>query len=274
MNHLFFSQQSLAPSTQLDSGFAVPSFLPTDDPIASLNKAMMFLSTTISSRFPLINNQLRTSSNPRTQATIQDGRVIVQNIQGRQSQGYAVNAGKSQATGTRVINTVRDVKANQPRAIRCHNCKGEGHISKKCTTKKRVKDSEWFKEKMLLAHTTFNFKAYHVDTYDSDCDDEATASAIFMASLSPAGSINRDTVGPTYDSELLSEVPHYDTYHETNVINSVARETEYTEHLVSNNNSYDELTSDSNVISYADYMVTIENDATQYVPPLKKIIMI
>ncbi|GKA47060.1 hypothetical protein Tco_0739943 [Tanacetum coccineum] len=252
MNHLFFSQQSLAPSTQLDSGFVVPSFLPTDDPIASLNKAMMFLSTTISSRFPLINNQLRTSSNPRTQETIQDGRVTVQNIQRRQSQGYAVNAGMSQATGTR----------------------GEGHIAKKCTTKKRVKDSEWFKEKMLLAHTTFNFKAYHVDTYDSDCDDEATASAIFMASLSPAGSINGDTVGPTYDSELLSEVPHYDTYHETNVINFVARETEYTKHLVSNNNSYDELTSDSNVISYPDYMVTIENDATQYVPPLKKIIMI
>nr|GEX07725.1 retrovirus-related Pol polyprotein from transposon TNT 1-94 [Tanacetum cinerariifolium] len=31
------------PSTQLDSGFVVPSFLPTDDPITSFNKAMMFL---------------------------------------------------------------------------------------------------------------------------------------------------------------------------------------------------------------------------------------
>ncbi|GKD38286.1 hypothetical protein Tco_1258493, partial [Tanacetum coccineum] len=88
----------------------------------------------------------------------------------------------------------------------------------------------------------------HMDTYDSDCDDEATASAIFMASLSPAGSINGDTVGPTYDSDILSE-------------------TEYTEHLVSNNDSYDELTSDNNVISYADYMVTIENDVAQSVPP-------
>ncbi|GKE88963.1 hypothetical protein Tco_1566438, partial [Tanacetum coccineum] len=29
----------------------------------------------------------------------------------------------------------------------------------------------------------------------------------------------------------------------------------------------DEITSDSNVISYADYMVTIENDVAQYVPP-------
>nr|GEV20823.1 retrovirus-related Pol polyprotein from transposon TNT 1-94 [Tanacetum cinerariifolium] len=57
----------------------------------------------------------------------------------------------------------------------------------------------------LQLHTTANFKAYHIDAYDSDCDDEATESAIFMASLSPTGSISGDTVGPTYDSYLLSE---------------------------------------------------------------------
>ncbi|GJU54548.1 retrovirus-related pol polyprotein from transposon TNT 1-94 [Tanacetum coccineum] len=102
-----------------------------------------------------------------------------------QSQGYAVNTGKSQATGTRVINTVGYVKANQPKAIRCYNCKGDGHIAKQCTAKKR---------------------ADHVDVFDSDCDGEATANAIFMVRLSLAGSINRDTAGPTYDSELLSEV--------------------------------------------------------------------
>ncbi|GJY50736.1 hypothetical protein Tco_0441583 [Tanacetum coccineum] len=75
-------QQSHALSTQLDSGFVVPSFLLIDDRIANLNKAMMFLSRAISLRFPSTNNQLRTSSNPRTQATIQDGRVTVQNVQG------------------------------------------------------------------------------------------------------------------------------------------------------------------------------------------------
>nr|GEU30845.1 hypothetical protein [Tanacetum cinerariifolium] len=80
--------------------------------------------------------------------------------------------------------------------------------------------------------------AGHVDAYDSDCDDEATTCAIFMASLSPAGSINRDTA-----------------------------ETKNTEHLVSNNDLYDELTSDINVISYADNMATIENDVVQYVSP-------
>ncbi|GKE12674.1 hypothetical protein Tco_1416225 [Tanacetum coccineum] len=52
----------------------VPSFLPTDDPIASLNKAMAFISTAFTSRYPPTNNQLQTSSNLRNQATIQDGR--------------------------------------------------------------------------------------------------------------------------------------------------------------------------------------------------------
>ncbi|GJU45642.1 retrovirus-related pol polyprotein from transposon TNT 1-94 [Tanacetum coccineum] len=201
-------------------------------------------------------NQLRTSSNLRTQATIQNGQVMVQNVQGRHSKGYAGNAKKSQATGARVVNTVRDAGANQPRIIRCYNCRGEGHISKQCTVKKMVKDFEWFKDKILeenddcddlQLHTTTNFNADHVDAYDSDCDDQATTSVIFMASLSSAGLLNDDTITSTYDSNTFSEA-------------------EYIEHILSNKDLYDEPMSDSNVISYADYMAIIENDVAQNVP--------
>ncbi|GKE50134.1 hypothetical protein Tco_1481392 [Tanacetum coccineum] len=75
----------------------------------------------------------------------------------------------------------------------------------------------------LNLQTTSNFKADHVDAYDSNCDDEATASLIFMESLSPAGSLNGDTVAPTYDLDILFEVPHYETYHENDVLNSVVQ---------------------------------------------------
>ncbi|GKD24359.1 hypothetical protein Tco_1230573 [Tanacetum coccineum] len=68
----------------MDLGLAVPVFNPGDDPIACLNKAMDFLTAIASSRFPSTNNQLRTSSNLRNQATIQDGRVTMQQVQGRQ----------------------------------------------------------------------------------------------------------------------------------------------------------------------------------------------
>nr|GEZ83175.1 integrase, catalytic region, zinc finger, CCHC-type, peptidase aspartic, catalytic [Tanacetum cinerariifolium] len=61
-------------SPLVDSSFAVPIFSPRDDQISCLNKAMTFLTAVASSKFPSTNNQLRTSSNPRDQATIQDGR--------------------------------------------------------------------------------------------------------------------------------------------------------------------------------------------------------
>nr|GFC73553.1 hypothetical protein [Tanacetum cinerariifolium] len=37
---------------------------------------MSFLTSVVTSRYPTINNPLRTSSNPRQQATINDGRVL------------------------------------------------------------------------------------------------------------------------------------------------------------------------------------------------------
>nr|GEV60937.1 retrovirus-related Pol polyprotein from transposon TNT 1-94 [Tanacetum cinerariifolium] len=58
----------------------------------------------------------------------------------------------------------------------------------------------------LQLNTTLIFKADHADAFDSDCDEEPTISAIFMARLSPAGSVNEDDVRPTYDSDILSEV--------------------------------------------------------------------
>ncbi|GJX79918.1 hypothetical protein Tco_0328067 [Tanacetum coccineum] len=56
-----------------------------DDPIDAINHMMLFLSAVVTSRYPTTNNQLRNSSNPRQQATINDGRVTLQPVQGRQT---------------------------------------------------------------------------------------------------------------------------------------------------------------------------------------------
>ncbi|GJW51977.1 hypothetical protein Tco_0093328 [Tanacetum coccineum] len=92
-------------------GVEVPTFLPGDDPIACINKAMAFLSAVFTPRYPSTNNQLRSSSNSRNQATIQDGRVTIQQFQERQ---------------------------------------GEGHMARQCTQPMRSRDATWFKEKFLL----------------------------------------------------------------------------------------------------------------------------
>ncbi|GJV07465.1 hypothetical protein Tco_1345121 [Tanacetum coccineum] len=79
-------------------------------------------------------------------------------------------------------------------------------------------------------------------------------------------SLNDDTVTLTYDSNTLSEVPHYDTYHD-DVLNSNVQEMKYNEHFISHDDSYAELISDNNFISYAEYMVTIQDEVDHYVPP-------
>ncbi|GJR53493.1 hypothetical protein Tco_1404014 [Tanacetum coccineum] len=83
-----------------------------DDPIPYLNKAMAFMSIVVASRFSSTNNQLKTSSNLRNQATIQDGRVTIQQVQRRQ---------------------------------------GQGHMARQCTKPKWPMNSTWFKEKILCS---------------------------------------------------------------------------------------------------------------------------
>ncbi|GJU93326.1 retrovirus-related pol polyprotein from transposon TNT 1-94 [Tanacetum coccineum] len=277
----FVHQQSPAVFPQLDSCLAVPKFLPTDDLIESLNKAMAFLSSAITSRYPHTNNQLRTSSNIRNHATIQDGRVTVQNVQGRQTQGYASNVAKGNATGIGVIRNTGNTTANQAKVIRCYNCKGEGHITKQCTQPKRAKNSEWVKDKMLLAQaeeagvaldeerlafladtweradsctnvraltTTAIFQTYDIDAFDSDCDEVLTASAVFMENFT------------SYDSNVLSEVPNYDTYHDNNVFDQSVYEMHYSKQPIFVNDSNIKITSDNNVISYDQYLKENENE--------------
>ncbi|GKA31554.1 hypothetical protein Tco_0717859 [Tanacetum coccineum] len=51
---------------QLDSGLTVPVFKQGDDPIDAINHMMSFLSAVVTSRYPITNNQLMNSSNPRS----------------------------------------------------------------------------------------------------------------------------------------------------------------------------------------------------------------
>nr|GEU80752.1 hypothetical protein [Tanacetum cinerariifolium] len=72
------------------TSLAVPTFQQRENLIYCINKAMAFLSA-LALRFPPLNNQLRMSSNLRNHETIQDGRVTVQEVQGRQTQSFDGN---------------------------------------------------------------------------------------------------------------------------------------------------------------------------------------
>nr|GEU38659.1 retrotransposon protein, putative, unclassified [Tanacetum cinerariifolium] len=215
MNVINRSTRPVQVNTKFLNSLAVHVFDQGDDPIAYLNKAMDFLTVVASLRFPSTNNQLRASSNPKNQATIQDGRVIVQQVQGRQGQSYAGNSYKGNATSSGGNNT-----GGHARMVKCYNCQGEGHMARQCTQPKNPKNVAWFKEKEMLAEaqeakqildeeqlvfftdrgipdgqavqtTILNnvaFQTEDLDVYDSDCDDVSNAKAVLMANLSSYGS--------------------------------------------------------------------------------------
>nr|GEX70603.1 hypothetical protein [Tanacetum cinerariifolium] len=127
----------------IDSGFAIYVF---SHPIACLNKAMAFLTAVASLRFPYTNNQLRTSSIPRNQATIQYDKVTVQKVQGKQGQNYSGTTYKSNATSSK-----GNTASGEARVVKCYNCQGEGHMARQCTHPKRPRNAAWYKEKAMLA---------------------------------------------------------------------------------------------------------------------------
>nr|GFB33061.1 hypothetical protein [Tanacetum cinerariifolium] len=157
--------------------------LESDDPIDAINHMISFLTAVVTSRYLPTNNQLRNSSNPRQQATINNERVTVQPIQGRHT---------SLATGTSITYT-SGASGNifeKQKTVIYYNCKGEGHMSKQCTKPKRKRDDSWFKDKVLLTVITHNaaYQADDLDTYDSDCNEINTAKVALMANLSNYGS--------------------------------------------------------------------------------------
>nr|GEX69515.1 hypothetical protein [Tanacetum cinerariifolium] len=197
---------------QLDSGLTVPVFKQGDDPINAINYMMSFLSAVITSHYPTTNNQLRNSSNPRQQATINDGRVTLQPVQWRQI-SFATGTTRTYRPGASGSNS------RKQRTVICYNCNGEGHMSKQCTKPKRKCDDAWFKDKVLLVQAQANgqilheeelafladpriakgqaiqtvithnaaYQADNLDAYDSDGDELNTAKVALMANLSHYG---------------------------------------------------------------------------------------
>nr|GFD21339.1 retrovirus-related Pol polyprotein from transposon TNT 1-94 [Tanacetum cinerariifolium] len=87
------------------------------------------------------------------QATVQDGRVVVQNVQGRPDRGQGMNPRGGSAAGYGgAQNRVGNVNPGQARSgqaihVKCYNCNGTGHIARNCTQPKRPQNSEYYKDK-------------------------------------------------------------------------------------------------------------------------------
>ncbi|GJT68103.1 retrovirus-related pol polyprotein from transposon TNT 1-94 [Tanacetum coccineum] len=190
--------------SQQESCLIILVFQKGDDPIDAINHMMSFLTVFVTSRYPTTNNQLRNSSNPRQQAAINNGRITLQPIQGRQT-SIAAGTSRTYTPGASGNNS------GKQRTVICYNCKREGHMSKQCTKPKRKRDDLWFKDNVLLVQAQASGQILHEeelafladpgipeDAYDSDCDELNTTKVALVANLSH------------YGSDGLSEVHNHD----------------------------------------------------------------
>ncbi|GKB89407.1 hypothetical protein Tco_0961679 [Tanacetum coccineum] len=236
----YYSQSSTTPAStyvpphfadnsQLDSGLS-----PTDNLIENLTNTLALLTQSYKTYLPQTNNQLRTSSNTRNQAT--------------------------------VIRTARVGNANpgQARQIKCYNGNGICHIARNCTQPKRPQNSEYFKDKILLMQAQENgvaldeeqllfIAADDCDAFDSDVDEAPTAHTMFMANLSSADLVY-DEASPSYDMDILSEV--HDDDHYQDVVCAHHEVHDMHDDVQPNFivDSHADYTSDSNMIPYDQYV--------------------
>ncbi|GKD07907.1 hypothetical protein Tco_1187592, partial [Tanacetum coccineum] len=206
-------QPHFADNTQLDSGLS-----PTDNLIENLTNTLALLTQSYKTYLPQTNNQLRTSSNTRNQATVQDGRVVVQNVQ---ENGVVLDE-------------------EQLLFLVC----GHDTAVDEDVDESLVQD--------LALNVDNVFQADECDAFDSDVDEAPTVQTMFMANLSSTDPVY-DEAGSSYDSDILSEVHEYDNYQDAVCEQHDAHEMH---HDVQPNNIVDsnaDYTSDSNMIPYDQY---------------------
>ncbi|GJU56210.1 retrovirus-related pol polyprotein from transposon TNT 1-94 [Tanacetum coccineum] len=134
------------------------------------------------------------------------------------------------------------------RTVICYNYKWEGHMSKQCTKPKRKWDDSWFKEKVLLVQAQAH--AMDLDAYDSVVMNLNTAKDALMANLFSLW------------FEALAKVHNHDNVN-NNMINQDVQVMPSSEQSNVAKQSETEITSDSNIIPYSEYVIESQQTAIQ-----------
>ncbi|GJZ35055.1 hypothetical protein Tco_0580872 [Tanacetum coccineum] len=193
-----------------------------------------------SSRYPTTNSQLRNSSNPRQQATINDGRVTLQPVQGRQI-SFATGTSKTYTPGASGSNT-----GKQRTVISQAN--GQILHEEELAFLADPGTREGQATQTVITHNAA-YQADNLDAYDSDCDELNTTKIALMANLSHYGSYalaevhNHDNVDNNMINQGVQVMPSFE---QSNVVNQS-----------------DEITNDNNIIPYSQYVTESQKAVVQ-----------
>ncbi|GJR87182.1 hypothetical protein Tco_0211193 [Tanacetum coccineum] len=154
------------------------------------------------------------------------GRVTAQTVQGRQTQGYANSGARSNVTSQGV------------------NKNGGVNTANNEDTFTSAQASQ---EIPSLAA----FQTDDLDAFNSNCDEAPSAKAVLKANLS------------SYDSNVILEVPFHDTNIKNNMIYQSVQEIQCSEQLSLDNDTEVDITSDSDIISYEQYLQETKNPVVQ-----------
>ncbi|GJY99277.1 hypothetical protein Tco_0516707 [Tanacetum coccineum] len=134
--------------------------------------------------FDHLYGYLRQHKAHANEATIQDGRVTVQTVQGRQTQGYTGSGVRSNAIGFNRNagnnTTCQAKKMLLVEALESGVMLDEEHMAFLADNRDTVTTGQ----ASLELDTTAAFQANDLDAFDSDCDEAPSASAILMAKIS------------------------------------------------------------------------------------------
>ncbi|GJT18371.1 hypothetical protein Tco_0877077 [Tanacetum coccineum] len=182
-------------------------------------------------------------------ATIQDDRVTMQQVQGRQGQSYAGTGYKGNATSFGGNNVGGQSRFKDKEMFA--EAQESGHILDEeqlvFLTDPGIPDGQ---ATQTTIPNNSAFQIEDLDAYNFDCDDVFTTQAVLMTNLS------------NYGSDVISEVPYFEPYHHDMDNQSGHAMQDFEQTLVVDFTD-NEITSDSNIIPYSQYLQKTQQEVVQ-----------
>ncbi|GKA03276.1 retrovirus-related pol polyprotein from transposon TNT 1-94, partial [Tanacetum coccineum] len=140
--------------------------------------------------------------------------------------------------------------SGQQRVIKCFNCQGEGHMARQCPKPKRKSDATWFRDKVLMVKAQRSGKALNEEELEFLADPKVAEGPVTQTVITHNATYQADDLD-AYNSDC-------DDFFTAKVV-LMANLYSYGSDVLSEN----EITSNSNIIPYSQYLLETQNTAVQ-----------